>query len=158
MEQYQRHIEQLKSALKDGNVNFEDLPTIEFSNITVSKLEGAQPHPPQAPPPPVPPPPPSYQNLPLPPPPPAPPGKEINFFLRTSIVAYTLQTSPYTSALQLHHTHQPLPLPPGFLLPLQSHSLGTNDTHYLSHRSHSNPLIGRRFQKTVSQRAASGAT
>ena len=70
---YQQHIVQLKTALKDGNVNIDDLQSIDFCTTTSSGVMGgvAPPPPVPGPPPPAPPP---LPSMPLPPPPPAPPA------------------------------------------------------------------------------------
>ena len=67
VELYQQHIEQLKTAVKEGSsIKIDD---IDLSKVTVDAALVATP---PAPPPPVPPPPPpTFQNLPAPPPPPA---------------------------------------------------------------------------------------
>ena len=72
---YQQHIVQLKTALKDGNVNIDDLQPIDLCTTTsLGVVGGVAPPPPVPGPPPPAPPPPLPSNLPLPPPPPAPPA------------------------------------------------------------------------------------
>lgn len=73
---YHQHIVQLKTALKDGNVNIDNLQPIDLSTTTSSGVPvgGVAPPPPVSGPPPPAPPPPLPSNLPLPPPPPAPPA------------------------------------------------------------------------------------